>query len=55
MEHYYDRCDGGICLKCDQCLHKTCCPQTEECTGKNWEFLDRLHEYAKKIKEERKL
>lgn len=41
-KHFYDKCDGGICLKCDCCTHPSCCPQNEECNGHNWDFLSRL-------------
>lgn len=34
--HHYDRCDDGICMKCDRCQRSECCEQTEECKGQNW-------------------
>jgi len=42
--HFYDGCDGGICLSCDRCLRETCCLQTEECDGQNWNFINRTPE-----------
>lgn len=42
--HFYDRCDGGICLNCDKCTYPDCCSQTEECEGHNWDFLNRTPE-----------
>lgn len=38
-KHFYDRCDGGICLKCDKCQREGCCSQTEVCDGQNWSFM----------------
>lgn len=42
--HYFDGCNGGICLNCDLCRDPSCCPQTEECHGHNWDFLNRTPE-----------
>lgn len=39
--HVYDKCDGGVCLNCDLCTYSHCCPQTTECYGHNWDFLNR--------------
>lgn len=43
-KHFYDKCDGGLCLNCDHCTYPDCCIQTEECEGHNWDFLRRTPE-----------
>lgn len=51
-QHYYDNCDGGVCMNCDRCTYPHCCIQTEECDGHNWDFLNRTpQEWMEWIKE----